>query len=394
MRFPTRPDSRRTRGSASQHAAMRRSNENTILARLRREPGLSGTAIAKKTGLAPQTVSVLLRNLESEGLIVRGKVLRGKRGQPAVPFHLKGEAAYAIGIELGWQQTNFVLLDLAGRITRGMRFTYPYPDPEHLMDNLIEGVTQLTRLVEPGRNRILGISMTQPSDLASRAWVLGATEAECQRLSTIDVPAELAERTGLSVTTHNDGTSALWAEWAFGRAPVDHDCGYVFLSTFIGGALHVDGRVLDGKGVGAGRIGAAMTSRPDGSIGALHFTSSMWALSTFLAEKGLPVPAHDVAAWNWQTIERAFAEWLDMAAGAFALALANTSAIVGVTTLIMDGTLPRPVLARLVNAIQARVDTLPIEIFDPPLVLIGLCGALAPAIGAAYRLFHERYFAF
>ena len=42
MRSPTKPDTRRARGPASQHAAMRRSNENTILALSLSKLGLPG----------------------------------------------------------------------------------------------------------------------------------------------------------------------------------------------------------------------------------------------------------------------------------------------------------------------------------------------------------------
>lgn len=393
MRSSKKPGSRRARGSDTQHAAMRRSNQNTVLAALRREPDLAGSVIARKTGLAPQTVSVLLRSLETAGLIARGAVLRGKRGQPAVPFHLRSETIYAIGVELGWQHCGFVLLDLAGKILTGGRITYPYPDPNRLVNDLVKGIEELrAKVTQPGA-RILGIGLCGPTDLAERAWVIGASEQDCRRLAAIDLVGELTARTGLPVAISNDGTSALWAETAFGRVPADKDSGYVFLSTFIGSALFVDGRVLMGHGTGAGRIGAAMTQQPDGSIGALHFTSSLWALAGFLADRGFVVAAHDLATWNWTEIEPAFAEWLERAASAFALALANSAAIVGVPVIVMDGMLPRPILARLVNAIQTRINGLPIEIFEAPVVLLGQSGPFAPAIGAAYKLFHERYFA-
>lgn len=38
------------------------------------------------SGLAPQTVSAILNDVEAAGLIVRGEVLRGRRGQPATPI--------------------------------------------------------------------------------------------------------------------------------------------------------------------------------------------------------------------------------------------------------------------------------------------------------------------
>ena len=371
---------------------MRRANENTVLRLLRREPDLPGTLIARKTGLAPQTVSVLLRNLEAAGLIARSKVLRGKRGQPAVPFHLKGDAAYAIGVEIGWQQINFVLIDLAGNITHGAHITYPHPSPDNLVSTLVAGVEELIEKVTPRNAEILGISLTQPAGLAERSWVLGASKDECQRLMQLDLSGELLARTGIEVHVHNDGTSALWSERAFGRLPEETDCAYVFLSCFIGSALHVDGQVLGGKGAGAARIGAVMTARPDGVVQALHFTTSLWALAGFLAERGHRVSSHEIDSWDWAAIEPAFAEWLDQAANSLALAFANTAAIVGVPMIFVDSILPRPILGRLINAVQARIVSLPIAIFDAPVVMMGSNGAAAPAIGAAYRLFNERFF--
>ena len=372
---------------------MRRGNENTILSLLRRQPGTPGSLIAKRTGLAPQTVSVLLRGLESQGLIARGAVLRGKRGQPAVPFHLKGDAAYAIGVEIGWQHSDFVLLDLAGGVVHGERIGYRYPDPAHLVADTLANIEKLQAEIPRRRAQMLGVALTGPTGLGQRAWVLGASEAECAQLEAIDLAAEIADKTGLPVSTANDGTSALWAETAFGRVPDDRDCAHVFLSTFIGSALHIDDNVLVGKDGGSARIGAAMATQPDGKTRALHFSSSLWALSGFLAERGHTVSAHDIDGWDWAALEADFADWLGSAAEAFALAFANTAAIVGVETLIVDSILPRPVLARVINVIQTRLNTLPIEVFETPHVLMGLSGASAPAIGAAYQMFHTRYFA-
>ena len=372
---------------------MRRGNENAILAALREEPDQSGSVLARRTGLAPQTVSVLLRHLEAAGLITRGAALRGRRGQPAVPFRLRGEAAYAVGVELGWQHCDFVLLDLSGRIVRGARRFFPWPDPDRIVADLVSGIEAVSGGPERRNLRIAGIGLTVPAGLAERAFVIGAPDEVGQRLRGIDVVGALAAHFRLPVETTNDGTAALWAETSFGRVPRRTDSAYVFLSTFIGGALNVDGRVLKGRDDGAGRIGAAMTTLPDGHAGALHFTSSLWALSRFLARLGYDAPAHAVDAWDWDALEPGFARWLEQAADALALAFANTAAIVGVPVVIMDSILPRPVLARLINAIQARINALPIEVFEPPRLLIGQCGPSAPAIGAAYQVFHARYFA-
>ena len=372
---------------------MRRGNENTILSLLRSQPGTPGSQIAKRTGLAPQTVSVLLRGLESEGLIARGAVLRGKRGQPAVPFHIIGSAAYAIGVEISWQHSDFVLLDLAGGIVHGARITYPHPDPARLVADMLDNIDKLLAGIPQRGAQVLGVALTGPAGLGERAWMVGASENVCAEIAAIDLAAEIAAHTGLPVSTTNDGTAALWAETAFGRVQQNRDCASIFLSTFIGSALSIDDRVLVGKSGSAARIGAFMTTQPDGSAVVLHRTSSPWALANFLNARGHKLSSHTVAEWDWPAIEADFAEWLDQASSTLALAFANTTAVIGIETLIVDGILPRPILARVINAIQTKVNTLPIEILRAPEVIMGLTGASAPAIGAAYQMLHARYFA-
>ncbi len=376
----------------SQHAAMRRGNEHTILERLRREPNLSGSAIAKKTGLAPQTVSVLLRHLEATGLIARGAVLRGRRGQPAIPFHLRGEAAYAIGVEVSWHHCEFVLVDLAGQVISGQKIVYLYPDPDRIVDQVAAGIADLHLRMPSRTGTILGIGLTGPATLDTHIGIIGAPDEVRQRLSDIDLRAELMKRTELPISESYDGTSALWSETGFGRMQDGVDCGYVFLSIFIGSALCVDGHILVGRGAGSARIGASMTNQPNGSVSALYRTCSPWALANFLIARGHDIPAHDIAAWDWDAIETDFAIWLDTAASALALAFANTTAIVGVPTIVLDGILPRKILARMVNAIQTKISALPIRLFEPPLILLGESGASAPAMGAAFKLLHDHYF--
>ena len=373
---------------------MRRSNEHAILTHLWQEPGQPGSVIARKTGLAPQTVSVLLRQLEQDGLIAREPVLRGRRGQPAVPFRLRSEAAQAIGVDLNWQHCDFVLLDLGGQVIHGERLHYRWPDPETIVDQIIAGIQSLMQRVAKDGNRLLGVGLTNPSGLAERAFVLGASNETCEQLGAIDFVDEIATRTGLAVFRSNDGISAMWAELALNRPSGEPlDCAYVFVSTFIGSALCVDGRVLAEDRQSVPMIGAAMTQLSDGRSQALHRSCSLWSLAGFLSERGHKVDAHDLASWDWDAIEPDFAAWLEDAARALAFAFANTSAIAGVSALILDGDLPRCVLARLINIVQARINDLPIEVFGPPLVMLGNSGPSAPAIGAAYRLLHERFFA-
>jgi len=69
---------------------IRQSNQRAAMTVLSVAPGASNAEISRLTGLAPQTVSAVLVDLESEGLLLRGQVRRdGGRGQPATPIFLR-----------------------------------------------------------------------------------------------------------------------------------------------------------------------------------------------------------------------------------------------------------------------------------------------------------------
>ena len=67
---------------------MRDYNERLVLSLVRQHSALAKTDIARMTGLSAQTVSVIMRALEQDGLLLRGEPLRGKIGQPSIPMSL------------------------------------------------------------------------------------------------------------------------------------------------------------------------------------------------------------------------------------------------------------------------------------------------------------------
>ena len=77
---------RQDRGS--NQAGMRAYNERLVLSLVRRQGGLAKAEIARSTGLSAQTVSVIMRGLEEDGLLARGTPIKGRVGQPSVPMHL------------------------------------------------------------------------------------------------------------------------------------------------------------------------------------------------------------------------------------------------------------------------------------------------------------------
>lgn len=101
--------------------SVRGHNERLILDLMRREGTLSRMEIGQRTGLSAQTVSVLVRALLKEGLLLEGETSKGRVGPPTTPFSLNPEGAFALGVYAGVRVIDACLLDFQGALCRTHR---------------------------------------------------------------------------------------------------------------------------------------------------------------------------------------------------------------------------------------------------------------------------------
>lgn len=67
-------------------------NERLVLSLIRSGGSLSKVDVARISGLSVQTTTVIMNQLESDGLLLRGEPQRGRIGQPSVPMQLNRKA--------------------------------------------------------------------------------------------------------------------------------------------------------------------------------------------------------------------------------------------------------------------------------------------------------------
>ena len=110
-------------------SGMRAQNERLVLSLVRQHGALAKSDIARITGLSAQTVSVIMRALEQDGLLLRGEPLRGRIGQPSVPMSLNPKGAFFLGLKIGRRSVDLTLVDFLGRVLATERQIYRYPTP-------------------------------------------------------------------------------------------------------------------------------------------------------------------------------------------------------------------------------------------------------------------------
>ncbi len=124
---------------------MRDQNERLVLSLVRQNGSLAKTDIARMTRLSAQTVSVIMRELEDEGLLLRQAPVRGKVGQPSIPMALNPDGAYFIGLKIGRRSAELVLIDFLGNVRAMLQNSYRYPAPRETVDFVSAGIEAAAR---------------------------------------------------------------------------------------------------------------------------------------------------------------------------------------------------------------------------------------------------------
>ena len=246
-------------------------NERLALSLIRRHGSLPKAEIARLTGLSAQTVSVIVRQLETDQLLIKETPQRGKVGQPLVPFSLNPDGAFSIGLKVGRRSGDLILLDLTGKVRRKVHKPYHFPTPQKLVDFVAVGLQELLSDLSPTqRDRICGLGIAAPFELWNWEEEVGAAHDVLEAWRDFDLVGEIARLGDWPVHFSNDATAACAAELLFGRGNQFHNYAYFSVGYFIGGGIVINGHVLPGKRVMPGPLARCRFRHPTAHSATTH----------------------------------------------------------------------------------------------------------------------------
>jgi predicted NBD/HSP70 family sugar kinase len=313
---PDRSQTEATVLRGTNQSGMRDHNERLVLSLVRRHGALAKSDIARMTGLSAQTVSVIMRGLEEEGLLERGAPVRGKVGQPSIPMSLAAEGAFFFGLKVGRRSADLVLTDFRGRLRAARRKVYRYPTPDTVVGFVKEAAPALAGELPPAlRGRIMGMGVAMPFQLWNWVSVLGIPQEEMDAWRARDIGAELGAVLGLPVYVQNDATSACGAELIFGTGERPKDFLYFYFGTFIGGGLVMNGQLFLGRTGNAAGVGSIQVPAPGGGTRRLIDLASMSVLAEAMEAAGEGSDhlwsQHD----RWDVSEPVLSAWMTQRGG-------------------------------------------------------------------------------
>lgn len=380
-------------GRGVQHASLRAANRRAVLTTITFSPGISNAEVSRRTGLAPQTASAIVTELEDDGLVTRGDVLRGRRGQPATPLYLDYAGAYGIGCEISWRHIDITLINLGSEDLGRYRRDFAYPDAAGIVAEAAKAIAGLIARLSPAQQqRVAGIGLATPSNLGS---LIGNVEPPLEQLAAwrdLDLRAALEAATGLPTTWFNDGNCTCFAQMVMSPPPRPANLVHLFVSTYLGAGITAEHTLWEGPTGNSANLGSMLVNGHDGHRALGHDVASTSALGRRLAAAGIALPPGNPADWPWADWEEQVAPWIAASGRALAEIIFNTGAVLEIDHAIIDSLAPQPIVDRLVAATEGALSELVAIGIRRPRLVAGTLGARATPLGAAQLTMFRKHF--
>ena len=281
-------------------------NRQIVLNYVRERGPISRAEIAQETELQRSTISLIVDELKTDGLI---EELSGESrgGRPPIMLSLRTADAVAIGVDLGTIRTIVAASDLAGRVLEQEEFPTD-PDARKTIERII---CSARRLNDKNGGTIEGIGVSLPGLVDQETGT--AIFIPHFKWRDLEIAEEIRAAVGLAVTADNDANATALAELWFGRPEIREvrDFIMVFIAEGVGTGIVFDGQVYRGKSGAAGEFGHmtigqdAPVACADGSRGCWEaFASERAALARYAELKGGRGEGGEIDFG--QLIERAF----------------------------------------------------------------------------------------
>lgn len=376
-------------GGGANQAGGRAYNERLVLSLLRLNGPLPKAVLARLTGLSAQTMSQIVRRLEADSLVLAQEPLRGRIGQPSVPYALNPLGALSFGIKIGRRSCDIVLCDFVGQVVSRDKVSYPYPDPARVLA-FIEQAVARRRAEREGVARVTGIGIAMPFELWKWSSEVDAPPGSLDAWQSLDPAHAIECLTGLPTYLANDATASCGAELAFGYGGAEIDLLYVFIGSFVGGGVVLNGRLVQGRTGNAGAVGS-MPIRSGGETTQLIQHASLITLERAVAAAGQDATLLQDIDADWDELGPILATWIAGTARALAHAIVSGTAVLDFGHVCIDGAVPRSVLARIVQGTSEAIERLDRQGLSPFTLKMGQLGPEARSLGGAMLPIQAHY---
>ncbi len=274
--------------------ALRERNRYRLISTLRSDGAISRAELARRTGLSRSTVSTVIADLLTEGLVHEvgePRTSGASGGRPATPVALNPATGAALVIDLAPDTLTVAAFDL-GHAEIGI-VTKPFDARTAVLAEAIaqidRSVAELLDVSDLQRATLIGAAVAIPAPIEEITRRVGQ-ESNIASIVGTTLEAQLTDLLDMPVRLENDANLSALGEVAQGAASGHRNAVYLELSHGIGAGLVIDGRLHRGSHGFAGEIGHVPVARDGpvcrcGNRGCLELLAGTDAITRLVADR-------------------------------------------------------------------------------------------------------------
>lgn len=378
-------------GQGTNSSALRQYNERVVISAVRKAGVASKPELARRIGLTLQSLTRIVDALEEKGLLEKSGRRSVGIGQPSNLYQIKADGLFSVGIKLGRQNIEYVLSDFSGQIIDKASHRCKEPTPEQLIDSLSNGIdAMLSKLSSAQRQRFVGVGIAMP-------WFLGNWSAQeemsleiARQWVDVDFASELEKRLPYNIFFENDCSAAAAAELYFGQVKTTNNFLYIYIDTFVGGGLVLNGNLERGVHSNAANLATLPVPRSkldsQSKVADWDTLINRASISTLIKHLQFHQVNIDNIADIAEVIENNRAlvhDWMQDCAEGILFCIVSCVSFLDLEKVIIDSQLPSFLLIELISMIKRRLAAMPTSNLFLPDVQQGSLGEDAIAIGGA-----------
>lgn len=365
------------KGSNAERSRYR--NRQAVLDRVRTAGTIGRAEIARALSLTTQTVSNIIAELQSDGLLLEKGRLSAGRGLPAIQYALNPEGGFALGIEVRPDAIFTALLDMEGTARTTQRIALTQASPGAVLGHVKALYGDMLAAFPAAQGRMLGAGVVMPGPFGVTG--IAGLGSDLIGWQEVDATGLFSDALGLPVMLSNDANAAAIAERINGVAQDISSFVYLYFGAGLGlGHIH-QGQLVSGAHGNAGEIGHV----PVGAQGRkLEDALSRISVQRHLQAAGKQADSIDALDRLFQADDPDLAVWLRAASTALAQAMSIVENLYDPQTVVLGGAMPDAILDHLIAHAPLSGLSVSNRPGAPlPRLMRGMSGRMTATLGAA-----------
>jgi glucokinase len=251
------------KNTKSTSQSIKKHNKLLILQTVIEKEPISRSSISAHLNLSKATVSCLIDELISEGVVLEDGFGKAKHqgGRKPIQLTFNAAAAYIIGVDIGGTKTLVALSDLKGEAIGTERFATQEYTGDSFLVKLCRTIFHMLQKHGIAAEQVLGVGIGVPGITDAEKGLV--VEAPSLKWKGYPLKHDLEQRINVPVFIDNDVNYAVLGEQWKGAAAGKKNVVLIAIGTGVGCGIIIHNHLYHGSAWAAGEIGYMVTNKQE-----------------------------------------------------------------------------------------------------------------------------------